>query len=71
MSVFVRWNLRSVLSNRDIDIDLMNLMPSHGDYDERTSRWYCSYWMNKEEWLDIHDYSASDVAPKYDDPEQL
>jgi len=27
--------------------------------------------MNKEEWLDIHDYSASEDAPKYDDPEQL
>jgi len=27
--------------------------------------------MNKEEWLDIHDYSASEVTPKYEDPEQL
>lgn len=49
----------------------MNLMPSHGDYDESTKCWYCEYWMTKEEWLDIHDYSPSEVASKYQDPERL
>lgn len=46
-------------------------MPNHGDYDEITTRWYCSYWMTKEEWLDIHDYSVSEAESKYQDPEQL
>jgi len=60
-----------VRGNRNIGIGLMNLMPSHGDYDESTKCWYCEYWMTKEEWLDIHDYSPSEVASKYQDPERL
>jgi hypothetical protein len=32
-------------------------MPQHGDYDTQNQKWYCSYWMTQEEWLDIHDYS--------------
>ncbi len=32
-------------------------MPEHGDYDSQTRKWYCGYWMDEEEWLDIHDYA--------------
>lgn len=39
-------------------------MPSHGDNDSNTMRWYCSYWMTKEEWLDIHDYAPTDIVLK-------
>jgi len=31
-------------------------MSQHGDYDQQQQKWYCGYWMNQEEWLDIHDY---------------
>lgn len=32
-------------------------MPQHGDSDPQQQKWFCSYWMTKEEWLDIHDYT--------------
>jgi len=48
----------------------MNHMPSHGDCDESMRQWYCSYWMTKEEWLDIHDYSPTDILHKHLDSEQ-
>lgn len=34
-------------------------MPEHGDYDLQVKKWYCGYWMNEEEWFDIHDYVPS------------
>jgi hypothetical protein len=57
-------------SNKNIENDLMNHMPSHGDCDESMRQWYCSYWMTKEEWLDIHDYSPTDILHKHLDSEQ-
>lgn len=32
-------------------------MPEHGEYDPGLNQWYCSYWMSKELWMEIHDYS--------------
>ncbi|MDW0119059.1 MAG: hypothetical protein QOK64_00890 [Nitrososphaeraceae archaeon] len=32
-------------------------MPQHGDYDQEKLRWFCSRWMDKKEWLEIHGYS--------------
>jgi len=32
-------------------------MPQHGDYDSNSQLWYCQYWMDQEEWYDIHDYA--------------
>jgi hypothetical protein len=32
-------------------------MPEHGDYNSQAQKWYCGYWMNEEEWFDIHDYA--------------
>lgn len=29
----------------------------HGDFDPQQQKWFCSYWMDNEEWLDIHDYA--------------
>jgi len=37
-------------------------MPQHGDYDQQQLKWYCSYWMTTEEWLDVHDYSPPTLA---------
>jgi hypothetical protein len=34
-------------------------MPVHGDYNEDTHKWYCSYWLTSEEWEDIHGYTTS------------
>jgi hypothetical protein len=48
----------------------MNHVPNHGDCDASTMRWYCNYWMAKEEWLDIHDYSPTDVVLTHHDSEQ-
>jgi hypothetical protein len=31
----------------------------HGDYDSKQQKWFCTYWMSQEEWLDVHDYSTS------------
>jgi hypothetical protein len=33
------------------------MMSQHGDSDPQQQKWFCSYWMTQEEWLDIHDYS--------------
>lgn len=35
-------------------------MPEHGEYDPGLNQWYCSYWMSKELWMEIHDYSPPD-----------
>lgn len=35
-------------------------MPEHGEYDPGLKQWYCSYWMSKELWMEIHDYSPPD-----------
>ncbi|HEU5446713.1 MAG TPA: hypothetical protein VFU67_06175 [Nitrososphaeraceae archaeon] len=32
-------------------------MPQHGDYDQENIRWFCSRWMDKKQWLEIHGYS--------------
>ncbi|HEX2487693.1 MAG TPA: hypothetical protein VHJ57_03830 [Nitrososphaeraceae archaeon] len=31
-------------------------MHEHGFYDPHLKKWYCNYFMDEEEWLDIHDY---------------
>lgn len=31
-------------------------MHEHGFYDPHLKKWYCSYFMDEEEWLNIHDY---------------
>jgi hypothetical protein len=35
-------------------------VPEHGEYDPGLKQWYCSYWMRKELWMEIHDYSPPD-----------
>ncbi len=36
-------------------------MDEHGFYDPDLKKWYCSYFMDEEEWLKIHDYLPSQV----------
>ena len=32
-------------------------MPLHGDYDQEKIRWFCSRWIDKKQWFEIHGYS--------------
>ena len=36
-------------------------MHEHGFYDPDLKKWYCSYFMDEEEWMKIHDYLPSQV----------
>ena len=36
-------------------------MHEHGFYDLDLKKWYCSYFMDEEDWLKIHDYLPSQV----------
>lgn len=38
------------------------MMPEHGDFDDKTNKWFCSYWQNEQEWYEIHNY-----PPNYND----
>jgi hypothetical protein len=31
-------------------------MYEHGFYHPNLKKWYCSYFMDEKEWLEIHDY---------------
>ena len=31
-------------------------MYEHGFYHPKIKKWYCSYFMDEKEWLEIHDY---------------
>lgn len=35
-------------------------MPEHGEHDK--DRWFCGYWMPREEWDDVHDYAPPSVG---------
>jgi hypothetical protein len=39
-------------------------MPEHGEFSPELNQWYCSYWVSKEHWVDIHHYSPPDVQEK-------
>ncbi|MGD1835354.1 MAG: hypothetical protein ACPKPY_12360 [Nitrososphaeraceae archaeon] len=41
-------------------------MPKHGFFDKITRKWFCGYFMDKEEWLDIHDYSPDNPVESSD-----
>ncbi len=46
-------------SNINVKVTLeITMSKQHGDYDSKQQKWFCSYWMSEEEWLDVHDYSA-------------
>ena len=45
------------------------LMPQHGDYDKEKLRWFCTRWMDKKEWLDIHGYSPISAETELEEKE--
>ena len=46
-------------------------MPEHGFYDPRLKKWYCSYFMDKEEWTNIHDYLPINLSEPFSPSETL
>lgn len=32
-------------------------MPQHGEFDLKSNRIFCDYWMTQKEFEDIHDYA--------------
>lgn len=44
-------------------------MPQHGDYDEKSVKWFCNRWLDNKEWLDIHGYSPISMNFKTDEEE--
>jgi hypothetical protein len=38
-----------------------NKMHEHGFYNPDLKKWYCSYFMDEEEWMEIHNYLPSQV----------
>ncbi len=43
-------------------------MPEHGFYDPQLEKWYCSYFMDEEEWMNIHDYLPIQVVEHFSPP---
>ena len=37
-------------------------MPEHGDYKTELKKWFCSYWMTEDKWMDIPDYSPTSMS---------
>jgi hypothetical protein len=46
-------------------------MYEHGFYDPHSKKWYCSYFMNEEEWLNIHDYLPNQLKEYFSTSESL
>jgi hypothetical protein len=40
-------------------------MHQHGFYDPDLKKWYCGYFMDEEEWLNIHDYLPTHFAEQF------
>jgi hypothetical protein len=40
-----------------LDLPPPSNMPQHGDFDSVSQKWYCRYWMDLNEWYDVHDYA--------------
>ncbi len=34
-------------------------MPEHGEYDQKLNKWFCSYWMTEDKWIESADYCNS------------
>ena len=47
-----------------------NILPEHGEHDQKLNKWCCSYWMTEDEWMDVHGYfpaSKSGAEKEKDD----
>lgn len=45
-------------------------MPQHGDYDQKSAKWFCSIWVDKKEWLETHGYPPLATNFDTDDEEE-
>ena len=46
-------------------------MTQHGDYDQKNLKWFCSKWIDKKQWLEIHGYSAISTNNESDEHDIL
>lgn len=46
-------------------------MPQHGDYDKKNEKWFCSKWIDKKQWLEIHGYSPNNARIESEDYESV
>jgi hypothetical protein len=37
-------------------------LPEHEDYDNKIKKWYCSDWLSKSDWLDVHGYDPKKLS---------
>ena len=42
-------------------------MPEHGEYNMELKKWFCSYWMTKDEWMNIHGYTPPSELKEMND----
>jgi len=45
-------------------------LPEHGDYDKKNQKWFCSRWIDKKQWLEIHGYAPTSTDNKSDEEGQ-
>ena len=44
------------LKHKNIPDNQGKFMYEHGFFDTVAKKWFCSYFMNSKEWMEIHDY---------------
>lgn len=45
-------------------------MPEHGEYNQELKKWFCSYWLTKDEWINLHYYSPPGMLEEHaEEPE--
>jgi hypothetical protein len=42
-----------------------NELNYHEEYDNKKKKWFCSGWISRSDWLDIHGYDPKKL-PKFD-----
>ena len=41
-------------------------MPLHGNYDRKHQKWFCTKWMDRKQWLEIHGYPPNSTIIESD-----
>jgi hypothetical protein len=34
----------------------------HEDYDDKIKKWFCSDWLSRSDWLDVHGYEPKKLS---------
>jgi hypothetical protein len=54
------YNLRNIFFNEDATA--YNKLIRHEDYDDKIKKWFCSDWLSRSDWLDIHGYEPKKLS---------